>query len=148
MALYQNCITIRRVKTLRMRETAAKTTIAREEQNRTGAEKTVMNPANSRKTNLWGLPGNTKRHHWSFGDFGHKLPYIFQPSQNKAHHTFLQPAATPISPPRFQPSVTGHRGVALSQDTNSPKLKRRNSASHCDHNALECSPVHTERTMS
>ena len=45
MALYQNCIATRHVKTLGMRETAANTTIAttkkaeREEQNRTGAEK-------------------------------------------------------------------------------------------------------------
>lgn len=87
---------------------------------------------------VWGLPGNTKRHHWSFGDCGHKLPYIFQPSQKKAH---LSPTSRDSDSPPFQPSVTGHRGW-LNQDTNSPKLKRHNSASHCDHNALEFSGAH------
>ncbi len=100
MALYQNCITIRGVKALRMRETAANTTIATKRR-QSGRSKTQLERKNGNE------PGPYPQDNYMGTARKYKKTLVFWwfwPSSIQNKHTFLWSKATPILPRSNHPS--------------------------------------------
>ena len=102
MALYQNCITIKGVKTLRMRETAANTTIATKRR-QSWRSKTQLERKNCNE------PGPYPQNNYMGTARKYKKTLVFWrfwPSSNHPRQTHLSLVQSDSDSPPFQPSVT------------------------------------------